>query len=95
MPNFVHILLRTLAGIAGLLLLYVAFFLYDDEEARLQNRLEQIWKRIDVLQSSAMSREGAILQGVSRTASATLDRLLGNKLLSLRSLAVSMAFSAA
>ena len=34
MPNFVHILLRILAGIAGALLLYVAFFLYEDEETR-------------------------------------------------------------
>src|SRR5271165_1487057 len=95
MPNTLHILLRILAGIAGTLLLYVAFFLYEDEEARIQNRLEQIWRRIDALQSSAMSREGAFLQGVTRTTSAILDRLLGHKLLSAQSIAVSMAFSLA
>ena len=71
-PTYVHILLRILAGIAGALLLYVAFFLYEDEEARIQNRLEQIWQRIDALQSSAMSREAAFLQGVTRTTSAIL-----------------------
>jgi hypothetical protein len=95
MPNLVHILLRILAGIAGALLLYVAFFLYEDEEARIQNRLEQIWKRIDALQSSAMSKEVAFLQGVTRTTSSILDRLLGHKLLSLQSIAVSSAFSLA
>src|ERR1017187_811850 len=95
MPNILHILLRILAGIAGALLLYVAFFLYEDEEARIQNRLEQIWKRIDALQSSAMSKEVAFLQGVTRTTSAILDRLLGHKLLSAQSIAVSMAFSLA
>lgn len=70
MPNILQILLRILAGITGALLLYAAFFLYEDEEARIQNRLEQIWKRIDALQSSAMSKEAAFLQGVTRTTSA-------------------------
>ncbi len=79
MPNFVYILLRILAGVAGALLLYVAFFLYEDEEARIQNRLDQIWQKIDALQSSAMSREVSFLQGVTRTTSAILDRLLGHK----------------
>src|ERR1017187_6341780 len=95
MPNILHILLRILAGFAGALLLYVAFFLYEDEEARIQNRLEQIWQKIDALQSSAMSKEVAFLQGVTRTTSAILDRLLGHKLLSRQSVAVSMAFSLA
>jgi hypothetical protein len=40
---------------AGALLRHVAFFLYEDEEARIQNRLEQIWKRIDALQSNTIS----------------------------------------
>ena len=62
-----QIVLRIIAGLAGALLLYVAFFLYEDEEARIQNRLEQIWKRIDALQSSAMSKEVAFLQGATRT----------------------------
>jgi hypothetical protein len=93
MPNFLHILLRILAGIAGALLLYVAFFLYEDEEARIQNRLEQIWQKINALQSSAMSEEAAFLQEVTRTTSEILDRLLGHQLLSLQSIAVSMAFS--
>ena len=93
MPNVLHILLRILAGIAGALLLYVALFLYEDEEARLQNRLDQIWQKINALQSSAMSREVAFLQGVTRTTSAVLDRLLGRELLSIQSIAVSMTFS--
>jgi hypothetical protein len=93
MPNLLHLLLRVLAGLAGALLLYVAFFLYEDEEAGIQNRLEQIWQKINALQSSAMSKEVAFLQGVTRTTSAILDRLLGHKLVSLQSISVSMAFS--
>ena len=75
MPHLAHILLRILAGIAGALLLYVAFFLYEDEEARIQNRLEEIWKRIDALQTRAMSKEAAFMHGVTRITSAILDRL--------------------
>jgi hypothetical protein len=67
MAHLTHILLRILAGMAGALLLYVAFFLYEDEEKRIQNRLEQIWKRIDALQSSAMSKEAAFLLGVTQS----------------------------
>jgi hypothetical protein len=95
MPNFVHILLRILAGIAGALLLYVAFFLYEDEEARLQNRLEEIWHKIDALQSQAMSKEVAFFQGVTRTASSILDDLFGRKLVSSQSICVSFIFSMA
>lgn len=93
MHNFVHILLRILAGTVGALLLYVAFFLYEDEEARLQNRLEEIWTRIDALQSGTISREVAFLQGVARTTSAILNRLFGRHLVALRSIAISMTFS--
>lgn len=93
MPDLLHILLRIVAGIAGALLLYIAFFLYADEEARLQNRLEQIWKWIDALQKAAMSREVAFLQGTAGATRMGLDRLLGHKLLSVRSVAISLALS--
>lgn len=93
MPHALHILLRILAGIAGALLLYVAFFLYEDEEARIQNRLEEIWKRIDALHSSAISKEAAFLQGVTQTITEFLDDLLGPDILSTRAIGVSMAFS--
>jgi len=95
MGNALHISMRLFAGIAGALLVYVALFLHDDEEARLQNRLEQAWKRIYAAQSTAVSREAAFLQEVSRTTSAILDRLLGRRLLSPQSVAVSMAISVA
>ena len=95
MANFVHILLRVLAGIAGALLLYVAFFLYEDEEARIQNRLEQLWRRIDALHGVAISIEAAFLRTATNTTSRILDSLFGHKLLSLRFVAISVAFSLA
>src|SRR5262245_61910959 len=95
MHNFVHMLLRILAGIAGALLLYIAFFLYEDEEARIQNRLEQIWKQIDTLHGTALTKEAVFVKGATRATSGLLDHLLGRKLLSLRFVAVSSAFSVA
>lgn len=95
MSSLFHTLLRLLAGMAGALLLYAAFFLYEDEEARLQNRLEQLWNRIDAFQNVAMSAEVAFLQGATRTTTTILDRLLGRRLISIQSVTVSMAFSQA
>lgn len=88
-----HIVLRIFAGIAGALLFYVAFFLYEDEERRLQNRLEEIWKRIDALQSHAMSKEVAFVKEATRITSAVLDRLFGERLMSLQFVAVSAVYS--
>jgi hypothetical protein len=90
MHNLVHILLRWLAGIAGALLLYAAFFLYEDEEARLQNRLEQIWARINALQALSLSWERAFLQIVSRTCTQLLDSLFGRTLVSLQATAIAL-----
>jgi hypothetical protein len=95
MPHLAHILLRIFAGLAGAFLLYVAFFLYEDEEARIQNRLEQVWQWIDALHRSAMSKESAFIQGATRATSIIFDSLFGRNLLSSQSLVVSWAFSLA
>ena len=71
----------------------MAFFLYEDEEQRLQNRLEDVWKRINALQGVALTREAAFLQGVVRTTSALLDRFFGPYLVSPQSIYVSTVLS--
>ena len=58
--NFFHLVL----GLMGLLL-YAGLFLTETEEGRLQNRLEELWIRVDDLQSRAVSRQAAFLQQVS------------------------------
>jgi hypothetical protein len=88
-----HLLLKIVAGIAGGLLLYAAFFLYEDEENRLQNRIERIWAFINTLHNSAMSKEAAFLQQTSRVSSLGLDILLGKNLFSVQLVAVVMSFS--
>ncbi len=95
MAHALHITLRILTGIAGILLLYVAFFLYEDEEEHIQNRLEQLWERIDELQNVSVSKEAAFLKGAAASASRILDYLFGVKLFSLQFVAISAAYSSA
>ena len=49
-----NLCIRVTVAILGGLLLYVGLFLHEDEEGRIQNRLEQLWIRIDDLQQSAI-----------------------------------------
>src|SRR5271166_1173535 len=80
--HLLHILLRILAGIAG------AVLLYEDEEARIQNRLDALWSGIDKLHKHSLSWESAFLQTVSRICTQLLDRIFGTKIFSLQSTAV-------
>lgn len=95
MNNLVHILLHVFAGVAGALLVYIALFLYEDENERQQNRIEQIWKEIDAFQARALSKEVAFLRVAASSTSTALDFLLGNKLLSMRAGTISVVFSLA
>jgi len=87
--NFFHLVL----GLMGLLLLYAGLFLTETEEGRLQNRLEELWIRVDDLQSRAVSRQAAFLQQVSGLIADGLVQLFGRKLFSVESVASSLCVS--
>jgi hypothetical protein len=93
MPNLLHILLRILAVIASALVLYVLVVVYEDAEKRIQNRLEEVWVRIDDLQSSAVSKEAAFVNVIARVSGSFFDRIFGHRLISLRSIAICLAFT--
>ncbi len=38
---------RVLAGMVAAMAFYLAFFLYEDEEGKWQNRLENVWIAVD------------------------------------------------
>ena len=82
-------------GLTGLLLIYAGRFLTETEEGQLQNRLEELWIRVDDLQSSAMSRQAALLQQVSSLVADGLAKLFGQKLFSVKSVASCLCFSMA
>jgi hypothetical protein len=88
-----HIFLRLAAFAAALALLYIAFFLYEDEEGGLKNRLEELWVKIDDLQKKSLSRNAAFLSGASRIAIIVLNRIFGERSVSLQSVRSCIIFS--
>jgi hypothetical protein len=94
--QFAHIAVlvaRVLIACLGFLLIYIALFLHEDEEGKLQNRLEELWVRIDDLQEKALSKQTVFLQELLRLLNRAFDTLLGEKLFSLRSITVSFCYS--
>jgi len=87
--NFFHFVM----GLTGLLLLYVGLFLTETEEGLLNNRLEELWVRVDDLQTIAMTRQAALLQQVSSLVAAGLAKLFGQKLVSIKSVAACLCFA--
>jgi hypothetical protein len=84
----VEIVSRAASLASGLLLLYGALFLYEDEEGKLQNTIENWWIRLDDLRRRVVSRHNAFLSVVAEVATKFFDRLLGPQLLSLHQIFV-------
>jgi len=88
-----YISLRLAAFAAALALLYMAFFLYEDEEGSLKNRLEELWIKVDDLQKKSRSRNAAFLSGASRIALIVLNRIFGERSVSLQGVRSCIIFS--
>ena len=89
-----HIVLATarmLIACVGFLLIYIAAFLHEDEEGKLQNRLEELWVRVDDFQRQALSKQTVFL--LLRLLRSGFDTLLGSRLVSARSATVVFCYS--
>jgi hypothetical protein len=84
---------RVCVAMLGAILLYLAFFLYEDEAGRYQNRLEQLWIQIDDVSHTALARHTAFLKKTIGLLRFGLDSLFGKRLISVRSVAVTLAYS--
>ena len=93
MPHSAHIALRVIAAVAGALSLYAALFLYEDDQGRIENRLEEWWVRLDDQRNAAVSRHTAFMREVARLAGRGFDRLFGHRLFSLQAFGASSALS--
>ena len=85
---------RVLVVICGSIFIYVAVFLYEDEQGKLQSAIEDLWVKISDLQR-AMSSPAAFMLQVAHFTESAFNRLFGPKLLSFRSAAVSACYSIA
>ena len=69
--------------------------MYEDEESKVQNILEEWWIRVDDLKQLAISRHVAVMRTVAKFAGTGLNRIFGKKILSVRVIAVSGCLSLA
>jgi hypothetical protein len=77
----------------GVLLICVGLFLYEDEEGRFQNKVEEWWIRLSDKQRVSRSAVAAFMQEVARLTGKGFDRLFGRGLLSLRIIPISIFLS--
>jgi hypothetical protein len=80
---------RALSLTIGLLLLYAAFFLYEDEERKLQNSIEDIWKKVRETSGTALTRAAVSFQEIAKLFIRGIDRVFGVRVFSLQFFAVS------
>ncbi|MGC2623449.1 MAG: hypothetical protein WA244_09580, partial [Candidatus Acidiferrales bacterium] len=85
-----------IASIAsGVLLVLISTVLYETEEGRIQNKLEEWWVALADAEPRAITTHTAFVVAVAEFTSRFFDRVFGKKLLSIRSLGVSACFSLA
>ncbi|HEV2946371.1 MAG TPA: hypothetical protein VGX70_03275, partial [Gemmataceae bacterium] len=86
--------LRSLAVCVGVLAYYAAFFMYEDEEGRWQNRIEELWVAInDKERLTGGSQASAFFNKVADVATKAFNRLLGRRLLSFQLVGASTSYS--
>ena len=75
---------RLLIFCFAVLLIYIAVFLREDEEGKLQNRLEELWIRISDRERVALTRHGTFLRSSLSIYNRVLLFLFGRTLFSVR-----------
>lgn len=82
-------------NVVGLIFVYCALFLYEGREGQIQNKIEEWWVRVDDARIVAHSRATAFLRAVARLTVMGFNRVLGERLISLRFVGVSFCLSVA
>ena len=86
---------RLSAALGGLSLLWLAAFLYEDEERKVQNRLAEWWLKIHSWNSERNNRLAGFVRAVTLWTGDIIDRFMGKKLFSLQAIGVSGCLSLA
>lgn len=95
MINTIVILFRFLLISASVFCFYIAFFLYEDEEGKLQNKLEEWWVKISDAKSTSLSLQTRFMRHVSGLVCSWIDRIFGKQLFSFQSAGSSLWHSLA
>ena len=84
---------RLAAALAAIATFYVAWFVYEDEEKRLQNKIETWWLQFDDIRSKMVSRQAAFVIIVAQRANDILDRMFGQALFAKDSIATAVCLA--
>jgi hypothetical protein len=87
--------LRILAVPTGCLTYYIAFFMYENEEGKWQNRMENLWVTIHDREEITGSKLLAFFNKISVVVTQGFDWIFGPRLFSLRAVGVSTSYSLA
>lgn len=83
---------KIICSILGGMLLYIALFLYENEEKILADRIQNLWIVLDDKHNKSSSKLNRIIQTISEILEKYFDKLFGTKFLSWQSLWVSSFF---
>jgi hypothetical protein len=89
------IFLRILAIIIGALLIYASIFLYEDEDGKIQNLLEDWWVKISDAKKFALSKHTAFMRVIADLMTLGFNRFFGESFFSLQSVGVSACYAMA
>jgi hypothetical protein len=95
MWHVLHLIARPIEALLGLFCVLSAIVLYPDEEGKIQSTLEEFWVRVDDYLRLSLSRHTVFFQQVAKLESSWLDRLFGQRLFSVHSVAASACLSVA
>jgi hypothetical protein len=93
MEQLLQLLLSAFVVLCGASLLYMGCFLYENEEEKIQNVLEDAWVRIDDSRRAAVSRTVLLLNEVAYLTQRFLQHLFGPVTISKRTLVASLCCS--
>ena len=85
--------LRVLALGIGLLAYYTAFFMYEDEQGKWQNRVENLWVVIHDRARESGSKSAALFASVAAIVTKAFETLFGRNILSARFVGTSISCS--
>ena len=86
-------LLHIVALLAGLLFYYVGLFMYEDEEGKLQSRIENVWISIHDRARESGSKSAALFGKVAAIVTKTFNAIFGQKIFSARFVGASFCYS--
>lgn len=91
-PRWIVFLLRILTAAVGVIIVYASVAMYEDEEKRLQNRLEELWVVVDDYRRAALSTETALVRASAAAVRKRVRMVFGDRLRSTRAVFAAAAY---